>query len=600
MDSFARQDWDKTPNYGANGVSGYRVNALNHTGIGIGVYAYFVEEGNIVKAGIALKHAATSPGSLAKFAQKRQRSIGLGSIWVDRLQSGLSTESKSDVTSLSPFSDLGRGPLTPLSRQGSARHGADSTRSWRPLKGRQTKESKSKSNPAWGILANIWSLWESLADYNARRRLDVERQLKRILCPIPEPHLHVPAYFQNLSVDFSGKAAIRQRAKPGGSGKTEPVVFVEIDGSHQLELMHLCSQFHALTRPFPHTGESEIAILTRPAFCRMLVELTIADSAGHVMFHVAVEVFDSVAAPYMLKGSPLTSATVLGVPLDDHGDRVNKSGVTPDEFKLHLVDCLLPHAERKLRRRQKHIDSQLAYGKELCCLHSREGSRASSRLRASFAPADENEAKEFEVDDLPSRDQAYRTDHYNIRRSWIWSDGLSAHSEDEDDDGEGQTEEDALYAHTCMVSKGEYLTSMFLEPEIIQLIWMYFDKFAYLFNVYLDTPTNFLLTPAAQDGKKGGKVKPGDPLKVIAVDCSDVDAEAVLVMTARLKKLWVKMGAIKKAEKNFVSSDKAKATAKVASKATWINKSFEEMSDQEKTPGGRTMNCIPHTLCEQN
>jgi len=83
-------------------------------------------------------------------------------------------------------------------------------------------------------------------------------------------------------------------------------------------------------------------------------------------------------------------------------------------------------------------------------------------------------------------------------------------------------------------------------------------------------------------GKKGGKVKPGDPLKVIAVDCSDVDAEAVLVMTARLKKLWVKMGAIIKAEKNFVSSDKAKATAKVASKATWINKSFEEMTDLEK------------------
>lgn len=28
------------------------------------------------------------------------------------------------------------------------------------------------------------------------------RQLKRILCPIPEPHLHVPAYFQNLSVTW--------------------------------------------------------------------------------------------------------------------------------------------------------------------------------------------------------------------------------------------------------------------------------------------------------------------------------------------------------------------------------------------------------------
>ncbi|CAJ1418120.1 unnamed protein product [Effrenium voratum] len=53
-------------------------------------------------------------------------------------------------------------------------------------------------------------------------------------------------------------------------------------------------------------------------------------------------------------------------------------------------------------------------------------------------------------------------------------------------------------------------------------------------------------------------------------------------MTARLKKLWVKMGQIKKAEKNFVSADKARNTAKVASKATWINKSFEDMTELEK------------------
>eukprot|EP00435_Cladocopium_sp_Y103_P000587 s181_g1.t1 len=512
----------------------------------------------------------------------------------------------------------------------------------------------------------------------------------------------------------------------------------------QVELLNLCQHFTSLTRPFQSAGESDAAIMTRPAFCRLLLELTIADSAGTVMYHSAIEIFDTMATMQSFKGLPLTSATVQGILLDDHSDRViqlfagllaqasreSKNGATPEEFKLHLLDCLLPHAERKLRRRQKHIDTGLAYGKDIYRLpvlteageeeeaededvvadntpkadagaatfgappflggrrddgrpkgrenvlglpgalgsslsipgsaaSSRSGSRMSSRMstrgRASFAPTGkEEEVQEFEVEDLPPREEGYRTDYYNIRRSWIWSDALSTLSEEEEEDRKGQSEEDALYAHTCMVSKGEYLTSMFLEPEIIQMVWMYFDRFEYLFSVYMDTPSNFLITPGTSDGhmsneaflqfcidfqlfpqiidfnslncyyqsaesiieltreeikrcthkdekeasfqvgdvvelpsflragKKGGKVKAGDPLKVIAVDCSDVDAEAVLVMTARLKKLWVKMGAIKKAEKNFVSSDKAKATAKVASKATWINKSFEEMTENEK------------------
>jgi len=60
MDSFARQPWDHTPDYGENGVSGYRVNARNHTAVGIGVYAYFVEPGNVVKAGTVIVDEATS------------------------------------------------------------------------------------------------------------------------------------------------------------------------------------------------------------------------------------------------------------------------------------------------------------------------------------------------------------------------------------------------------------------------------------------------------------------------------------------------------------------------------------------------------------
>lgn len=58
MDSFARQAWDDTPTYGVNGVSGYRVNAQDHQAFGIGVYAYFIEPGNKVKAGIVVPNDA--------------------------------------------------------------------------------------------------------------------------------------------------------------------------------------------------------------------------------------------------------------------------------------------------------------------------------------------------------------------------------------------------------------------------------------------------------------------------------------------------------------------------------------------------------------
>ena len=38
LDSFAHEPQDNTPDYGSNGVSGYRVNAKNHTAMGVGVY----------------------------------------------------------------------------------------------------------------------------------------------------------------------------------------------------------------------------------------------------------------------------------------------------------------------------------------------------------------------------------------------------------------------------------------------------------------------------------------------------------------------------------------------------------------------------------
>ncbi|OLQ07063.1 Cytochrome P450 85A [Symbiodinium microadriaticum] len=71
---------------------------------------------------------------------------------------------------------------------------------------------------------------ESLQDLNARRRLDVERQLVRIFTPIPRPHEHLPVYCQRLNVDLT--VTTRQVRKHKGA-KGEPILFVEIDSVHQ-------------------------------------------------------------------------------------------------------------------------------------------------------------------------------------------------------------------------------------------------------------------------------------------------------------------------------------------------------------------------------
>ncbi|CAJ1418121.1 unnamed protein product [Effrenium voratum] len=547
---------------------------------------------------VELPTAEKSPASLAKFARQRQRSIGnlLDSYRIGSSQSLAADTPKvctpvakssprTDLTSgASVFSDTGRsGLLTPISGDAISKGSADSVRSWKkvPRKSRNTaawpsaggrldpaalcrdqlaqeaifnrrklKANESdvlfkKANAAKALAMdrqraeeNKKEAKESIQDFQARRRLDVERQLRRLFYPIHNPHEHLMEYVQKVNVDLTGKT---RRVR---TAKHEPIIFVEMEPMHQTEVMSLCHHFSSLTRPFLQSGEADNAsILTRPAFCRMLIELTIADTAGNVMYQMAIDIFDSLAAQHSLKGSPLTSATVLGIVVDDHTDRVlqlfamllatasrESKGATPDEFKLHLLECLLPNAERKFRRRQKHIESQLAQGKDLYRRPLREKdmfedeaeaiaeqtptasagpdspnmsspaySRAptkrlsadpASRMSSRAKPDREEARRESQMDEDPDLPKSPRS---------MWSDGLSVFSDD-GDERKGQTEEDALYAHTCSVSKGEYLTSMFLEPEIIQLVWMYFDSFEYLFNVYFDTPTNFLLTPAATEG----------------------------------------------------------------------------------------------------
>jgi hypothetical protein len=59
LDGLAHNSDDKTPDYGPNGVSGYRVNALRHLGYGIGVYCWFSNPGVIVQSGVKVLHRET-------------------------------------------------------------------------------------------------------------------------------------------------------------------------------------------------------------------------------------------------------------------------------------------------------------------------------------------------------------------------------------------------------------------------------------------------------------------------------------------------------------------------------------------------------------
>lgn len=59
LDGLAHTAGDKTPNFGPNGVSGYRVNALTHNAIGLGVYCWFSSPGIVVQSGVKVLHAET-------------------------------------------------------------------------------------------------------------------------------------------------------------------------------------------------------------------------------------------------------------------------------------------------------------------------------------------------------------------------------------------------------------------------------------------------------------------------------------------------------------------------------------------------------------
>lgn len=67
LDGLAHNEDDKTPDYGPNGVSGYRVNAKNHTAVGVGVYCWFSGQGVVVQSGVKVLHRETIDGIICPF-----------------------------------------------------------------------------------------------------------------------------------------------------------------------------------------------------------------------------------------------------------------------------------------------------------------------------------------------------------------------------------------------------------------------------------------------------------------------------------------------------------------------------------------------------
>ncbi|CAE8694177.1 unnamed protein product, partial [Polarella glacialis] len=80
------------------------------------------------------------------------------------------------------------------------------------------------------------------------------------------------------------------------------------------------------------------------------------------------------------------------------------------------------------------------------------------------------------------------------------------------------------------------------------------------------------------------EIRVGEPLKVVGIDVSDIDSEAVRVMTTKGKKHWIRLDAVVSADRPFEIRlpRKRQTINESAQKAVWVNKSFEDMCEVEK------------------
>eukprot|EP00930_Biecheleria_cincta_P039143 TRINITY_DN2692_c0_g1_i2.p1 TRINITY_DN2692_c0_g1~~TRINITY_DN2692_c0_g1_i2.p1 ORF type:complete len:1287 (+),score=310.23 TRINITY_DN2692_c0_g1_i2:39-3899(+) len=575
-------------------------------------------------------------------------------------------------------------------------------------------------------------------EVEAQRKRDQERQLQRLFAPIPSPHNFLPERWKGC--DITAKHIIKHKCS-----KPENWASVDMNAKHQAALANLCASFAMLLKPYVEkegADERDAPLLTRPAFCRMLIDLNLSDTNGELIYHVALDLFDNLATQVSLKGCPMTSGLISGIVIDEYDDKIlvlftsllswifedNQGLLTLEDIRACFFDGLVSAAAKKCRRRNRHIVRQIAQGKDIFRVPLavpvkpvEEQPKKTGGLESQVNGQEEKNDAEVKTEDAAdagvlatvenvaakflgrrlsqaSRRGSITANAVGGRRASVVkrgsvltrrkskeasgsqgaSNGAERRTPDHDKDEtesvassalEGKEEQQdpaaTLYAHTCMVSKGEFLSNMLLEPEVVHLVFMFYESFTTIFEIYSDVTTEFLGMSRLSGGHMSHEgflrfcidfklfpnlidfnslscfyesaenvqeitrndvkkrtykdpnrqqflpgnivqlttkltlerprqsmvekamvetIKAGEALKVVAIDSSDVDAEAALVMTSRGRKVWVRTDDLVLADKAFAGQ---KMPVKTLSrldtmKATWINKSFEEMSPVEQ------------------
>eukprot|EP00930_Biecheleria_cincta_P088811 TRINITY_DN7806_c0_g1_i2.p1 TRINITY_DN7806_c0_g1~~TRINITY_DN7806_c0_g1_i2.p1 ORF type:complete len:1074 (+),score=155.96 TRINITY_DN7806_c0_g1_i2:285-3224(+) len=537
---------------------------------------------------------------------------------------------------------------------------------------------------------------KSLAE--AQTRQDQERQLRRLFAPIPTPDKYLPVPWQGC--DITARTIRKHSCQ-----RSEHWANLDLDATCISVLSNLCYNFAQLLKPYrekesPDT-EREAPSLTRPAFCRLLIDLNLTDSRGELLYHIALDVFDALSTQMPVKGCPTTAGLLTGIRVDEYDGCLIKlfsslftyisedtgSMLTPNDLKSYVFGQLISTAEKKCRRRWRHICRHIALGKDIFKIPVVVQPPPTEKEKTLEEKSLVAVAKEIKVQSLVSTAISKFAGGriLNARRNSFRgkAGAVSANAGDrnaqaaEADNAKGGGDDCAsvassnfeernldeadpeatLYAHTCAVSKGEFLSNMLLEPEVLQMVWMFYSEFTTLFEVYCDESTDFLgnavpvgghmshqaflrfcidfrLFPDLVDlntfaclyqsaenshevsrsrikrhmakipghcqisqgsvvqllqkivapGSKDLVVKPGDPLKVLAIDSMDIDSEAALLVTTKGKKVWAKLNEVISCEKSFFAKpciEKEKGRDH-SFRATWINKPFCEMSPAEQ------------------
>jgi Ca2+-binding EF-hand superfamily protein len=297
-------------------------------------------------------------------------------------------------------------------------------------------------------------------------------------------------------------------------------------GSTEAEgLLYVCKEFAGLVKP--HVADSngqeswDTLVLTRPAFCRMLIALRLCGANGCPVYNRACVLFDSIAEKFPVKGSTNPTGSMFGLMLDS-----KRAGFKPPARDLPVSElfCVILEEIATATRGTLPVVERLAFVKKLFFTEQlpRAGGHANNRLnelqkllclgqevsgpkgkRNSIAPGMDPAADIFFQDTRAESKQSNGSKE-GPPDATKEQENEPQPEEDEGNDmevgdacttsqaAEKQSEKAKLYAHTFAVTKGELLTSMLMEPEVLQFTAQFDEAFTNIFRAYSDVPTSFI------------------------------------------------------------------------------------------------------------